>query len=73
MSTDEEIREVFEQDIANKTQQVRTHFGSAPFYDYYTDLSIRRVYDGIISSEDEDMLERLANKILEDTTEEGDP
>ena len=66
MSNSKEIREVFEQDIANKTQQVRSRFGNAPFYDYYTDLSIKRVYDGVLSSEDEDMLERLANKILEE-------
>ena len=64
MSTHEEIQEVFEQDIANRTRQVRNKFGSAPFYDYFHDLPIRRVLDGVISSEDEDMIERLYNKIL---------
>ena len=81
MSDSEEIREVFEQDIADKTCQVVNHFGNAPFFDYFNDLSIKRVYDGVMSSEDEDMLERLsvntleelANKILEENTEEGDP
>ena len=71
MSTDEEIREVFEQDMADKTRQVVNRFGNAPFFDYYNDLSVKRVYDGVMSSEDEDMLERLANKIL--GVDDGNP
>ena len=66
MSTSKQIREIFEQDIASKTRQVVNHFGSAPFFDYYTDLSVKRIYDGVMSSEDEDMLERLATQILAD-------
>lgn len=65
MSTDEEIREVFEQDIADRTKQVASKFGQAPFYDYFTDLQIKRILDGIISAEDEDMIERLYNRMME--------
>ena len=69
MSSDEEIRAVFEAEIAQKTRQVANKFGSEPFYDYYADLDIKRVYDGVMSSEDEDMLERLYNDIKDG----GDP
>ena len=65
-STSKEIQEVFEQEIASKTRQVSNKFGKAPFYDYFTDLQIKRILDGVMSSEDEDMIERLYNKVLED-------
>ena len=69
MSTSDEIQEVFEQEIASKTRQVSAKFGKAPFYDYFTDLQIQRIFDGVMSSEDEDMIERLYNQILEDGEE----
>jgi len=67
VSTSEEIQEIFEQEIASKTRQVSSKFGSSPFYDYFTDFKIKRTLDGVVSSEDEDLLERLYNRILEDS------
>jgi hypothetical protein len=65
LSESDEIQEVFEQDIANKTRQVSNKFGSSPFYDYFSGLQIKRILDGVISSEDEDMIERLYNSMQE--------
>jgi len=65
LSTSEEIQEVFEQEIASKTRQVSAKYGKAPFYDYFTDLQIKRILDGVVSSEDEDMIERIYNKMQE--------
>lgn len=47
MSTDEEIRAVYEQDIAEKTQLVESKFGKAPFYDNFDGFSIGHLYGGL--------------------------
>jgi len=72
LSTHEEIIEVFEQDIENKTRQVSNRFGTSPFYDYFADLMVKRILNGVMSSEDEDMITCLYNTIITQEQQRGD-
>jgi hypothetical protein len=47
MSTDEEIREVYEADIAEKTRIVRGKHGEVPFYDGFQGFHTFGLYDGL--------------------------
>jgi hypothetical protein len=42
MSSDEEIRQVYEQDIAMMSYLVEKTFGKKPFYDNFKGMSIRK-------------------------------
>lgn len=47
MSTDEEIRAVYEEEIANKTNIVWHKYGKAPFYENFKDFSIETLGEGL--------------------------
>jgi hypothetical protein len=42
MSSDEEIRQVYEQDIAMMSYLVEKTFGKKPFYDNFKGMSVRK-------------------------------
>lgn len=66
ISTDEEIREVFESDIADKTRIVKSKHGVLPFLDGLESMQIEELLFGLV---DEDDLALLA-RILENEGEE---
>lgn len=45
MSSDEEIRAVYEADIGMMSYMVETKFGKKPFYDNFSDMKIRNLSD----------------------------
>jgi hypothetical protein len=45
MSTSEEINEVFEAEIAQKTKYVENKFGKLPFYDGCKNMRMFKMYD----------------------------
>ena len=59
MSTDEEIREIFEQDIAEKDRVVQGKYGMLPYLDGMDGLSIQELLWGIVDEEDREMLQRI--------------
>lgn len=60
MSTEEEIRAVFEQDIAEKSKQVINRQSILPFLDGMEGMSIQELYWGLIDEEDIALLQRIA-------------
>ena len=61
MSTDEEIREVFEQEIEEKSKTVLNKRGILPFLDGMgvDNLSIQELYWGIIDDDDQELFQRI--------------
>ena len=45
MSTSEQIREVFEQEIAEKSNIIRRKYGERPFYDGFGNMRIFDMFD----------------------------
>ena len=59
MSTHEEIMEVYEQDIADKTKRVINEHGTLPFLDGMEGVSIQSLFWGILDEDDEELLQRV--------------
>ena len=66
MSTDEEIREVFEQDIAEKDKIVRGKHGMLPYLDGMEGLSVQDILWGIVDEEDRELLQRILDAEVDD-------
>jgi hypothetical protein len=47
MSTEEQIREVYEGDIAEQTKNVFNRSGCSPFYDNFNGFQIEGLFDGL--------------------------
>jgi hypothetical protein len=47
MSSTEEIQEVYESEIANKTKIVYNKFGKPPFYDGFEGFHLEGLFDGL--------------------------
>jgi len=60
LSTSEEIQEVFEQDIREKTKIVYNKHGIQAFLDK-EGMQIKDLYDGLVTSGDRAMLQRILN------------
>lgn len=58
MSTDEEIREVFEQDIAEKERIVLNKHGILAFLDK-EGVQIHELLEGVVSEDDRELLQRI--------------
>ena len=58
MSTDWEIREVYEQDIGEKTRIVYNKQGIQAFLDK-EGIQIKGLYDGLVTSDDRELLQRI--------------
>ena len=59
MSSDEEIREVFEQDIAEKSKQVINNQSILPFLDGMDGMSIKELYWGVFDEDDRELLQKI--------------
>ena len=66
MSTEEQIREVFEQDIAEKSKQVINKQSILPFLDGLEGMSIQDLYWGILADEDMEFLQSILDAEVED-------
>jgi len=71
LSTDEEIFEVFQDEINQKSKQVKQKFGDVVFYEGLRGMSVRNMFD--LDDEDAELLGRLNVIEDEENTEEGDP
>ena len=60
MSTSDEIQEAFEQDISEKTKIVLNKHGIQAFLDK-EGMQIKDLYDGLVTSGDRAMLQRILN------------
>jgi exonuclease I len=58
LSKTEEIREVFEQDIREKTKIVYNKHGIQAFLDK-EGMQIKDLFDGLVTSEDRELLQRI--------------
>lgn len=58
MSTDQEIREIFEADIREKTKIVYNKQGIQAFLDK-EGIQIKNLYDGLVTSDDRELLQRI--------------
>ena len=58
MSTDEEIQEVYEADIREKTKIVLSKHGIQAFLDK-EGMQIKDLFDGLVTSEDRALLQRI--------------
>lgn len=58
MSTDQEIREIFEADIREKTKIVYNKQGIQAFLDK-EGIQITNLYDGLVTSDDRELLQRI--------------
>ena len=63
MSTSEEIREVFNQDIERKSKIVRDTKGVQAFYDRFQGMSIKSLLD--LDKEDRKLLARILEEDLQ--------
>ena len=82
MSTDEEIYDVYSDDISTQANIVRTKFGLAPFFEDFAGFQIGGLID--LPPEDGELLQKILDQDRElfgdrlvdqliDNTEEGDP
>ena len=71
MSSDEEIHEVYSNDIQKQADIVRTKFGLAPFFENFDGFQIGGLFD--LHPEDGELLQKILNQDRELHTEEGDP
>ena len=62
MSTSEEIREVFEQDIREKEKIVYNEHGVLPFLDGMVGVSTQELYWGILDEDDRELLQCILDK-----------
>ena len=67
MSTDEEIAEVFNDDINRKSQQIFNRQGIMPFLDGMDSCQIKELYRGLLDEDDHALLQRIL-----DNDPEGD-
>ena len=58
MSTDQEIRDIFEADIREKTKIVYNKQGIQAFLDK-EGIQIKNLYDGLVTSDDRELLQRI--------------
>ena len=58
MSTSDEIQEVYEQDIRDKTRIVYNKQGIQAFLDK-EGIQIKGLYDGLVTSDDRELLQRI--------------
>jgi len=58
LSTDQEIREIFEADIREKTKIVYNKRGIQAFLDK-EGIQITNLYDGLVTSDDRELLQRI--------------
>jgi len=59
LSTDEEIAEVFNDDINRKSQQVFNRQGIMPFLDGLDSCQIKELYRGLLDEDDRKLLRRI--------------
>ena len=64
MSTSDEIQEVFEADIREKTKIVYNKQGIQAFLDK-EGIQIKGLYDGLVTSDDRELLQRILNGDIE--------
>ncbi len=67
MSTDEEIRSVYEAEIAEKTKIVLNKQGIVAFLENQG-YSVHDVFEGVVSEEDKRLLQRILDAEVEDGT-----
>lgn len=65
MSSSDEIQEVFEQDIRKTMQIVYNKYGIQAFLDK-EGMQIKDLFDGLVTSEDRDMLQRILDAEVDD-------
>ena len=71
MSTDEEIREVFYQEIAEKNKQVLSREGLMPFFDD-SGITVHDAMEGILSEDDKRFLADIEANDIEPIPEATD-
>lgn len=62
ISTDEEIREVFESDIAEKTRIVQSKCGILPFLEGMDSIQIEELLFGLVDEDDRELLARILDQ-----------
>ena len=65
MSTDEEIQEVYEQDIRDKTKIVYNKQVIQAFLDQ-EGIQSKNLYDGLVTSDDRELLQRILDNDSDD-------
>ena len=64
LSTSDEIQEVYEQDIREKTKIVYNKQGIQAFLDK-EGIQIKGLYDGLVTSDDRELLQRILDGDIE--------
>lgn len=65
MSTDEEIAEVFNDDINRKSQQVFNKHGIMPFLEGMDSCQIKELYRGLLDEDDHALLQKILDADFE--------